>query len=1448
MSAMWKTVQVFISSTFRDMNAERDHLVKVVFPTLRERLEKHRIHLVDIDLRWGVTTEQADNDMVLDLCLDQIDRCRPFFVGVLGQRYGWVPKELSDPAVKKFGWIQGMTGKSITELEILHGVLNNPAMQGHAVFLFRQSDSLTEVPDDLRRDVYEDEHGEQLASVKESIRMYCAEHEVPLREYSCGWDAASARLTGLEQFGEYVEQELWAAIAREYPRITKEAVPSAPAGTESWLPEEQDYHERFIESRLRVYVGRKLIHERLSAYLEGDSTQPLLLVGGSGTGKSAILGKQWQDWQQLHPDDFLLPHFVGATPSSTNLRLVLRRFCLALRERFGPADCEVPEEPERLPEAFREFLHAVPEGQHAVLVIDAVNQLDEFGRAQDMHWLPTALPPNVKIIVSCIDEPGRTQPALAALRARRTPEMVVEPLTYDERLTIVGTVPSLSAKTLDELQVAMLLDNPATTNALFVLVALEELRGFGSFERLESRIAALPRPAGTALPNRDELPERLAELVRNDERRAERWRTRWKAFADAVSKALPVEDPVIAVFQQVIERLEREISGEIVRRALCLIACSRTGLSEQELADILSGPQSASATPRDCWATMQIMLRQLRPYLLRRGPCVDFYHRSLFKAVSARYLSSPANQQPVHAELATHFRAKSDPTGTSTWQGNDARALTETPFHLLHADQHKALRDLYADVVYVRAMCSTNQVQPTEDGPVEYQGIFPLISNLSEAADYLKQHEGEYALQTAAQAEGIISVLLHRTELIRRSPNAAAQELVNYLQVPSFPRLAKAIRKRSLKHVREGLVLKAMVGDVRSDGSDSGHSSFVTALATGPTETRFLSGGEDGQVGYWDIDNSRPIWLVRAHDLQVTYVALSPDGNQALSASTDGSVLLWDVERAVSRPLFTAGIEGQSRNVWPCVSFCSFLGDGTAVVTRGGLCQRFELESGRTIWQNREVFARAGATCENRVDFSSSSNLLVVGDTHQVVRVSSAETGATLRTVDFRKPVGNVALSEDGRQLVVATGQGLVEAFHTSSGESVGVTSTASPSCLCRAVDGNSFFAYDSNDTLHKIEVGTTLQVQSKSCRSLDAFRESHPRLMACLRDDNTLLFGQESGAVILFDWHQARVLKRWTPAAPILKGSLFPGGKGAFAICGRRIAGQSVSGNAVELLPSSGASKTINRTPHNRGISDVAALGQQLSLTVDHGGTAVVWRGAKPIAVHKLGVDLTCCAGCWDTSLGVCGTDADYAVFVGSGTSVQKRSLPSGSQRQQPGISALAAAGRPMSVCAGFYSGEVCYSSAAGQTWRKNPHSLRATAVVLDRSCRLAATGDVRGRVLLWRCSDGDLLRTLFLHRGEVTGLCFTPDGAVLYSTGSDCRLHAVDPRAGTILATTVLLTPALSVLAEPNGRVWALDANGGIYRFLFQTTRTRRFLSWPFGGHDHDAASRQTCRERDD
>ncbi|MBE9581137.1 MAG: DUF4062 domain-containing protein [Proteobacteria bacterium] len=87
MNTTWKTIRVFISSKFKDMQAERDHLVRSVFPRLREELLKRRIHFIDVDLRWGVTSEQD----ALEVCREIVDECRPRFLCILGGRYGSVP-------------------------------------------------------------------------------------------------------------------------------------------------------------------------------------------------------------------------------------------------------------------------------------------------------------------------------------------------------------------------------------------------------------------------------------------------------------------------------------------------------------------------------------------------------------------------------------------------------------------------------------------------------------------------------------------------------------------------------------------------------------------------------------------------------------------------------------------------------------------------------------------------------------------------------------------------------------------------------------------------------------------------------------------------------------------------------------------------------------------------------------------------------------------------------------------------------------------------------------------------------------------------------------------------------------------------------------------------------------------------------------------------------------
>jgi len=51
-------IRVFVSSTFKDMKAERDELILRVFPQLRKLCDQRAVVWGEVDLRWGITEEQ----------------------------------------------------------------------------------------------------------------------------------------------------------------------------------------------------------------------------------------------------------------------------------------------------------------------------------------------------------------------------------------------------------------------------------------------------------------------------------------------------------------------------------------------------------------------------------------------------------------------------------------------------------------------------------------------------------------------------------------------------------------------------------------------------------------------------------------------------------------------------------------------------------------------------------------------------------------------------------------------------------------------------------------------------------------------------------------------------------------------------------------------------------------------------------------------------------------------------------------------------------------------------------------------------------------------------------------------------------------------------------------------------------------------------------------------
>nr|CAH8849266.1 unnamed protein product [Trichobilharzia regenti] len=189
----WSCCQLFISSTFLDMYGERDLICGVLVPALREKVAVPlRVHLNEIDLRWGVPEMTTYSSHALQICLEQA-AASDIFVLLLGDRYGWVPNEVQINGLPKPLLAEVLKfykpGMSVTEMEYhiakqtalskfsLHERQNGKINAQEAVRLricvfIRDSKCIKDVPSELRNDFEEvdKERSKRLHAFKELIQ------------------------------------------------------------------------------------------------------------------------------------------------------------------------------------------------------------------------------------------------------------------------------------------------------------------------------------------------------------------------------------------------------------------------------------------------------------------------------------------------------------------------------------------------------------------------------------------------------------------------------------------------------------------------------------------------------------------------------------------------------------------------------------------------------------------------------------------------------------------------------------------------------------------------------------------------------------------------------------------------------------------------------------------------------------------------------------------------------------------------------------------------------------------------------------------------------------------------------------------------------------------------------------------------------------------------------
>ena len=520
-------LRVFISSTFRDLQEEREHLVKKIFPEIRVLCRERGIRFTEVDLRWGLTDEDVALGQVIRTCLEEVDKCRPYFIGITGDRYGFIPTHLDiykDPAVlEQYPWIEDavINQMSITEMEAQYGVLASaPTPVGSSEFGGGVAEGRGGGPgahfyfrrhrESLDDDNSNDEERQRLEAYQQRIRQS---------------NAIIEHFRDPVSLGELIYDDLVKIIRRDFA----DARPPTP------LEEERSRHEAFSLSRRRAYIPNPAYLKRLNDHAKDDSP-PLVVYAESGSGKSSLFAFWAEQYRRKNPEAHLIEHYVGIGATATAHYAIIRHVCMEINERFGRTE-EIPSEPAKLELALGQWFgyadHELKKrGESMVLILDGLNQLQ--GDALNLRWIPDVISPTIRLILS-----STVEGTLVELQKRGWSRFGMQALSEAERETVVVRYLAEYHKSLNAEQIKRLASDYKCGHPLFLKTVLEELRLVGRHEELDAKIEIYLDATGT-------------------------------------------ED----LFQRVLERIEDDYSQRAVRDVMVLLSASRSGLDERELSEL----------------------------------------------------------------------------------------------------------------------------------------------------------------------------------------------------------------------------------------------------------------------------------------------------------------------------------------------------------------------------------------------------------------------------------------------------------------------------------------------------------------------------------------------------------------------------------------------------------------------------------------------------------------------------------------------------------------------------------------------------------------------------------------------------------------------------------------------------------------------------------------------
>ncbi len=465
-SSQTRVVKVFISSTFKDLQSERAHLFDQVFPAIKDFCKKKNIILLERDLRWGITEEEAKNGNTVEICMDSINEARPFFIGILGNRYGWIPEEgdiskdgsLFDrfPEVKEYI----KERKSITEMEFLYGALSTQNDVEAAFFIKNDSHDYEGL-----------EAKEKLKLLKEKILS-----QNRYEKYS---------FNSSEELGEKVFSYMTNAIARRFPeeKLTSTQIVDAN-------------QKMYIQQQANLYVCRKNAEKSFEKFINSEIGIGII-YGISGCGKSMFISSYVNRIIKEHQPINLIVCKIGLTNETTGKYGISEYLYNKIIEITGEKPTKrtnIGNEDDNISSWLSNALNKITEPNKVIIILDGLDDLDTSDETHLLKWLPP-MPTGLKIVFTSrtIQNEGFYYYSVKGTGHlfRISFQTEIEELTSEEIAQMSLKYLMLYGKKLDKELISLISKSPVVKRASALRLLLDELRYYGNHEHLAEYVNKL---------------------------------------------------------------------------------------------------------------------------------------------------------------------------------------------------------------------------------------------------------------------------------------------------------------------------------------------------------------------------------------------------------------------------------------------------------------------------------------------------------------------------------------------------------------------------------------------------------------------------------------------------------------------------------------------------------------------------------------------------------------------------------------------------------------------------------------------------------------------------------------------------------------------------------------------------------------------------------------------